>query len=144
MTSQYLWARVAGVDPDLRASDADRERVAERLRKGHAEGRLDMSEFQERLEGCYDARTLGELRELVKDLPREDARDGRGSHPWFGPGRWLLAPLVPLLIVLILVSAVSGHPVLWFWIPLVFIIWRMSWFRRRSWAGPRRGPGDWI
>jgi hypothetical protein len=144
MTSQYLWARVAGVDPDLRASDADRERVAERLRQGHAEGRLDMSEFQQRLEDCYEAKTLGQLRELVKDLPRQATHDERGSHVSFRQWRWRLAPLAPLLIALILVSAVVGHPVLWLLIPLVFIIWRTSWYPRRSWVGPRRGPGDWI
>lgn len=45
--------------PDLRASDADRERVAEVLRDALAEGRLDMAEFEERLELTYKARTYG-------------------------------------------------------------------------------------
>lgn len=36
--------------PELRASDADRERVAEVLRDALAEGRLDMTEFEERLD----------------------------------------------------------------------------------------------
>src|SRR5690606_40199076 len=36
--------------PDLRASDADRERVADILREALAEGRLDMEEFGERLD----------------------------------------------------------------------------------------------
>ena len=76
MANQYFLNRIAGPDPNLRAADADRERIAERLRNGHAEGRLDMDEFQQRLERCYEAKTLGELRELVKDLPRED-RAGR-------------------------------------------------------------------
>ncbi|MCZ9342970.1 DUF1707 domain-containing protein, partial [Streptomyces sp. TRM76130] len=43
--------------PDLRASDADRERVAEVLRDALAEGRLDMAEFEERLDATYAART---------------------------------------------------------------------------------------
>ncbi|MFD8915718.1 DUF1707 domain-containing protein [Streptomyces sp. NPDC059575] len=55
--------------PDLRASDADRERVAEVLRDALAEGRLDMQEFEERLEGAYTARTYGELAPLTRDLP---------------------------------------------------------------------------
>ncbi|MFJ8827275.1 DUF1707 domain-containing protein [Streptomyces sp. NPDC102467] len=55
--------------PDLRASDADREQVAERLRDGLAEGRLDMEEFEERLEATYKARTYGELAPLTRDLP---------------------------------------------------------------------------
>ncbi|MGW3169685.1 DUF1707 SHOCT-like domain-containing protein [Streptomyces sp. NPDC001153] len=55
--------------PDLRASDSDRERVAEVLRDALAEGRLDMAEFEERLEATYKARTYGELTPLTRDLP---------------------------------------------------------------------------
>lgn len=55
--------------PELRASDADRERVAEILRDAVAEGRLAMEEFDERLEAAYRARTYGELEPLTADLP---------------------------------------------------------------------------
>ncbi|MFD7612231.1 DUF1707 domain-containing protein [Streptomyces sp. NPDC059828] len=53
----------------MRASDAERERVAERLREAVAEGRLDMEEFGERLDAAFKARTHGELEPLVRDLP---------------------------------------------------------------------------
>lgn len=53
----------------LRASDADRERVAEVLRDALAEGRLDMAEFEERLEATYSARTYGDLEPITRDLP---------------------------------------------------------------------------
>ncbi|MGW0010838.1 DUF1707 SHOCT-like domain-containing protein [Streptomyces tendae] len=55
--------------PELRASDADRERVAEVLRDALAEGRLDMTEFEERLDATYKARTYGELAPITRDLP---------------------------------------------------------------------------
>ncbi|MDG9690429.1 hypothetical protein CJI59_34610 [Streptomyces sp. Alain-F2R5] len=55
--------------PELRASDADRERVAEVLREALAEGRLDMAEFEERLDATYSARTYGELAPITRDLP---------------------------------------------------------------------------
>jgi hypothetical protein len=55
--------------PELRASDADRERVAEILRDALAEGRLDMAEFEERLDATYQARTYGELAPITRDLP---------------------------------------------------------------------------
>ncbi|POX40806.1 hypothetical protein C3486_12315 [Streptomyces sp. Ru73] len=55
--------------PDMRASDADRDRVAEVLRDALAEGRLRMAEFDERLEAAYRARTYGELAPLTADLP---------------------------------------------------------------------------
>ena len=55
--------------PEFRASDTDRERVAEVLRDALAEGRLDMEEFEERLEATYRARTYGELAPITRDLP---------------------------------------------------------------------------
>jgi uncharacterized protein DUF1707 len=145
MTNQYFWTRITGPDPNLRAADADRDRVAERLRKGHAEGRLDLTEFQQRLERCYEARTLGELRELVGDLPREDMQVEPRSSGSLLPWRWPLSSLAPILIVLIVVAAVIGHHVFWLWLPLLFLFWRMSWWRRRRrWAGARHGSDDWI
>lgn len=141
MTNQYFMDRFGSRNADLRAADADRERIAERLRKSHAEGRLDLGEFQERLERCYEAKTMGELDALVTDLPRQEdhgeRRPAGGSLPW----RMGLVPLAPILIALLVVSAAIGHHFFWVWIPLVFFLWRMSWWRRgRSWAGPRRGP----
>src|SRR2546423_13949915 len=56
-------------DPDVRASDADRERVAQLLRDSAGEGRLDMDELSERLDRVYAARTFGELRAQTSDLP---------------------------------------------------------------------------
>jgi DUF1707 SHOCT-like domain len=147
MTTEYFLARIAGRDPNLRAADADRERVAERLRKGNAEGRLDMTEFQQRLERCYEAKTYGDLEELVRDLPRQTEDDARPSPvSWFRPWRWGLAGLAPVLIVLLVISAAAGHHHFsWLWIPLLFVFFRMFSWRRRRWsAAPRRGPGDWL
>lgn len=61
--------------PEMRASDADRDAIAERLRDGFAEGRLTTEEFEERLEAAYASRTRSELVPLVRDLPQpgEDA-----------------------------------------------------------------------
>ncbi|MDF6020792.1 DUF1707 domain-containing protein [Streptomyces sp. JH34] len=53
----------------MRASDAERERVAETLREAVAEGRLEMDEFEQRLDAAFKARTHGELVPLVRDLP---------------------------------------------------------------------------
>jgi hypothetical protein len=55
--------------PDLRASDADRERVVETLRIAAGDGRLSAEELDARLEAALTARTLGELAELTSDLP---------------------------------------------------------------------------
>jgi hypothetical protein len=53
----------------IRASDADRDRVAERLHEAVSEGRLLAHEFEERLGRTLRARTYGELDEVVDDLP---------------------------------------------------------------------------
>jgi Domain of unknown function (DUF1707) len=54
---------------ELRAGDADRERVAERLRLALDEGRLNLHEYDERLQEAYAAKTYGELDKLLADLP---------------------------------------------------------------------------
>ena len=55
----------------LRASDADREAVTERLREAAGEGRLEPDELEERLHATLRARTYGELDRVVADLPAE-------------------------------------------------------------------------
>ncbi|MFF5444463.1 DUF1707 domain-containing protein [Streptomyces sp. NPDC012888] len=73
--------------PDLRASDADRERVVERLRDAVAEGRLDMDEFEERLEAAYKSRTYRELEPLTRDLPAAPGTAGPGAAAHAGAAR---------------------------------------------------------
>ena len=54
--------------PELRASDAERERTADQLRHAAGEGRLTVEELDERLNAAYAARTRGELEQLVGDV----------------------------------------------------------------------------
>ncbi|MFD7918405.1 DUF1707 domain-containing protein [Streptomyces sp. NPDC059740] len=67
--------------PELRASDADRDRVAEVLRDALAEGRLAMEEFDERLESAYRARTYADLAPLTADLPAASRPVSRAEPP---------------------------------------------------------------
>jgi Domain of unknown function (DUF1707)/Cell wall-active antibiotics response 4TMS YvqF len=99
---------------DLRASDADRERVIELLTQAASDGRLTLSEHAERAERAYAARTLGELAELTTDLAAPSAQPIRldGRKPIAGifgrerrDGRWV----VPERLA---VSAVFGEVVL--------------------------------
>ncbi|MER5701379.1 DUF1707 domain-containing protein [Micromonospora sp. NPDC002296] len=53
----------------MRAADADRQVVADQLRVAVDEGRLDLHEYDERLQRAYASRTYGELDALVTDLP---------------------------------------------------------------------------
>jgi len=53
----------------LRASNADREAVAQKLQTAMSEGRLTVAELQERLDTVYGAKTLSELEPVTYDLP---------------------------------------------------------------------------
>ena len=70
--------------PEMRASDADRDRIAAVLRDAHADGRLAQDELLERLGSTYEARTYGELDQLIADLP--------GQHGSLRPGRQVDPP----------------------------------------------------
>jgi hypothetical protein len=115
-------------DPSLRAADADRDAVADRLRTAHAEGRLTVEEFGERLDAAFAARTMGELAGLVADLPAERTRVARtGDEAEASPavvpapraglraawGAWATAVLVTTAIWLIV--SVSEGNVGYFW-----------------------------
>ena len=54
--------------PEMRASDADRDRVLDMLREAAGDGRLTAAEFDERMEAALSSRTLGELAVLTADL----------------------------------------------------------------------------
>lgn len=82
MTEAARRDRLAAVDalpvrdeqrPDLRAADADRDHTAALLGGAMAVGRLTSTEYAERLDAAYTARTLGELALLTRDLPSTDA-----------------------------------------------------------------------
>jgi class 3 adenylate cyclase len=62
--------------PEQRVSDAERERVAERLRHDYGAGRLTEEELSERVEAVYRARTASDLATLTADLPSH-----RGAAP---------------------------------------------------------------
>ena len=124
-------------DPKIRASDADRDRTAALLREHLAAGRLTSEEFNERLDKAYAAKTMGELDQLLADLPGIDlyqlpdaSLDRRRGHTTFGLP-WLLAPRagsgispawraawgswVTVSLVAFLAWLLSGHPGnLWF------------------------------
>jgi hypothetical protein len=77
---------------EMRASDADRERVVSALQEQVGAGRLTLEEFDERSNVAYTARTVGELRKLTRDLPVDlfpEPMRPFGGAPFAGtPGAW--------------------------------------------------------
>lgn len=106
----------------LRASDSDRDRVAERLREATAEGRLRTDELEDRLGAAFSARTYGELDPLVADLPSPVER--RRHTPLLLRGTLvLLALLVALAVVVAVAVVVIGLVAAWgVWIVLAWLV----------------------
>jgi Domain of unknown function (DUF1707) len=79
---------------EIRASDAEREAVVERLRVAAAEGRLTLGELTERTEAAYTATTRSELVPITADLPAEPASSATSMQPTGGADReWVVAVL---------------------------------------------------
>jgi hypothetical protein len=125
------------MDDRIRVSDADRDRVTTRLREHFAEGRLTPDELDQRLSATLNAKTFGDLRRVMTDLPepahvppRADQRPRRVAPPWMvrrhGPrvlplmllallaallipgGGWLLFAFLKVVLVLWLVACLAG------------------------------------
>ncbi|MCZ7378358.1 DUF1707 SHOCT-like domain-containing protein [Micromonospora sp. WMMC250] len=125
----------------MRAADADREAVAERLRVALNEGRLDLHEYDERLQRAYAARTYADLEMLLTDLPPVTPAQRSGLAPAVdaapavgapdgGPGpvvtrgvnaRWLAEVWMPYLNVIAIVvtiwavTSLLSRDLLYFW-----------------------------
>ncbi|MFH8775743.1 MULTISPECIES: DUF1707 domain-containing protein [unclassified Streptomyces] len=61
------------------AGDAGRESVAEQLRVAAGEGRIDLTELEERPDRAYAAQTYGELDVLAADLTQEQPSGSRSG-----------------------------------------------------------------
>ena len=117
--------------PGIRISDADRERAATRLQQAMAEGRITLSELEERLAVVYAAKYEADLRPPLADLPGDPVAAvvpaavrpaGRplvlkaGMSTLKRTGDWDVPPLLKLhsgmgTIVLDFCDTVVRHPV---------------------------------
>jgi len=149
----------------MRASDKDRDRIADRLREAASEGRLMIEELEQRLDGALGARTYGELEALISDLPgpRLLSRTRRRRRrvpvmPALGLilGVVLLTPLVLASIALVLQLALGVLLVWWIWAGVAWLFFGRALQRRRTaywhhayWRrptpglGPRAWHGEW-
>jgi Domain of unknown function (DUF1707) len=124
----------------LRASDADREQIAERLRKATAEGRLVAEELEERLEAAFTARTYGELDAVVADLPSAPVRRReRPGPPAFNPIHVIaLFILAPVILSLMIAAAVIVATLFSAWGLLLVVGWFMFGRGRSHWGPTHR------
>jgi hypothetical protein len=157
------------MDDRFRTSDADRDRVAGLLRDHFAAGRITREELDERLTATLNARTFGELRRALADLPEPAPVAGPASRvppqvrPGWVPGRRRprLLPLALLALIAVLLIPGAGWVALAFF-QAVLLLWlaacvagvfmaarfyrriRRDWWagyqhRSQVWAGSYRG-----
>jgi hypothetical protein len=123
---------------DIRASDLERERAVETLRRHGADGRLDAAELEERLGLALAAKTRDELARLTADLPAEQRAPrpvaaqrrrhagvcGHGGHdPW---------RLAVWAVVIVAIWALTGAGYFW-------PVWPLLGFAIAGWSHRRRG-----
>jgi uncharacterized protein DUF1707 len=121
------------MDDRIRISDADRERVTGRLREHFAEGRLTSEELDERISAALSAKTFGDLRGIMADLPAPSPvrPDVKQAPPWvYRPGFVARRGprLLPLAIVF-LIAAIAIPGAGWMFVAflkVVLIVWLVA------------------
>jgi hypothetical protein len=132
----------------LRAGDADRDTILAQLSEHFGAGRLTGEELEERSGRALSALTMGELDELMSDLPR--IRDPLPEHRPLPPpqGTGFLSALIPVgVAIAVVTSAVTvGTPnhdwFPWWTIPLAFFLVRKAARRLHASVGPYRDRPD--
>jgi hypothetical protein len=139
----------------IRASDDERDAVAERLRHAAAEGRLLASELEHRLALALRARTLGDLDRLVADLPQPSGRSRtrrRAGSPQLTPVRVVgYAAAAALALCALAVIAAVLISLFFFWAAWAIVAFWLLGHRRGLPRGPFPGlgrgvmaPGGWA
>ena len=130
----------------LRASDADREGIIQRLHTAATEGRIAAEELEERVSAALKAQTYAELDRTVADLPKPRPRSVPARR---GMPGWALATIRthPLLLVLLIpalavtVAMVLAATVVWMVLMVVLMVLggRPRVVSRPPWVYYRRG-----
>lgn len=129
-------------DAGLRASDDERNAVADKLSRHYAEGRLDEAEFKTRLDAAMSATTRGDLNGLFHDLPtlREPAPPPPTRRQRAVPWLFLLA-----FVAFVALATLPFYPlyhVPWFLFLIAgFLLWRRAagghWHHHHAGGGNR-------
>jgi Flp pilus assembly protein TadB len=115
----------------LRASDADRDAVVDRLRQAAAEGRLEPDEFEQRVDAALHARTYGDLAGLLADIPgdrrvpvrRTDRRPNRPARPALIGAGLVVAVTAAFAVVAVVLMLVLVAAAAWMALVLIRLVW---------------------
>lgn len=124
--------------PDWRVSDTERQATADHLKAHFVAGRLDIDEYEERLQRALAARTRRDLDDLVGDLPSTIAvAQPPPPRPVFVP---VLLALAVFAVFTVALNTLHWFFFPWWLIPIVFFVlsrrWRHGW--RPVYSGPSR------
>lgn len=110
-----------GLEKAVRASDAERERIAKLVSDATGDGRLSIAEASERLERVYTTRFRHELDEFVADLP---APEVPARPPARFPARLRVHALIAVVVSVLLVLRWVAMDVPFFWPAWpMFLLW---------------------
>ncbi len=146
------------MDDRIRISDADRDRVTARLRDHFAEGRLTSDELDERVTVALNAKTFGDLRHVMADLPEPVAAAARPQSPPRAAPQWALRRrprILPLMLLALIAALVlpGGGWLFFAFVKVVLLFWLVAflagtlvagWFRRRVRRGRGSGWSGWA
>jgi uncharacterized protein DUF1707 len=119
----------------LRASDADRDQIVDRLRKASVEGRLAGHEFEHRVTTALEARTYAELDATVADLPG-DRLGERRSAPHRAMRTVQAHPALLLVAIPVALAALATLvAVTVLWSALLLVVFLLG-HRRHPYRGP--------
>jgi hypothetical protein len=133
------------MDDSIRVSDADRDRVSDQLRDHFAAGRITSGELDERLSAALNAKTFGDLRRIMADLPgpvpalhSAAPPSLRATPSWAARRR----PPFPPLILFVLLAALLIPPIGWMlatFVNVILLFWLMTFVAGAFASGrPRR------
>jgi hypothetical protein len=139
-----------GKNPDMRASDAERDAIVADLGQHFQDGRLDHAEFDQRVTAALAARTRGQLDTLLADLPPAAAAPASERVPQRQPGPPRVLALLPLALAVLFITATASHGwhhggaggwpyapfgFLWLVVPVLAVRLWIRGARRRQWRG---------
>lgn len=130
----------------MRASDEDRQRTVEELRRHCAAGRIDVDEYASRIERALAAATLEELDQLRSDLPMLRIAEPAGRHIPVGGGlagllglgggdshhrsaaadgdrKWLALGVAAITVIVVLAAIVLSLAAEWTWAVVLLAGW---------------------
>jgi hypothetical protein len=145
------------MDDSIRVSDADRDHATAQLRDHFAAGRITRGELDERLSAALNAKTFGDLRRIIADLPGPVAPRGAASPPLRATPAWTARrrpPFPPLILLAALLIPGTGwmlaafvNVILLFWL-MTFVVGAFAfgrshrrWHHYGGWQRPRYPSG---